>query len=66
MTLPLDSSEQDHFCFSIPVFFSKNNQIGGQGLKTSNCIIENLSFIKICYTMKEVMGGILYHTTQVI
>ena len=53
------------YLFQYSSFRFKENQIDGKGLKNSNCIIENLSFIKIFYTMKEVMGDILYHTTKI-
>ena len=52
MNISVDSSEEDHICFSILVFVSKKNQIDGYGLKNYNCVIENLSFIKIFYTVK--------------
>ena len=29
MDIPVDSPEQDHICFNIPDFASKNNQIEG-------------------------------------
>ena len=48
-----DSPEQDHNFVSVFQFSIPKR------------IIENLSSIKIFYTMKEVMGGILYHTTQI-
>ena len=63
MDTSVDSPEQDHICFNIPVFASKKNQIDGLGLKLPNCIIENLSFTNIFNTMKEETGGILHHTT---
>ena len=64
MNISVDSFEQDHICFSISVFVSKRIKLVDMGLKTSNCFIEILSFIKICYTIKKVIGGILYHTSQ--
>ena len=63
MDISVDSPEQDHICFNISVFAFKKKQIDGLGMKIPNCIIENLSFINIFKTMKEEMGGILYHTT---
>ena len=61
--ISVDSPEQDHICFEIPVFASKKNQIDGKRLKLPSCIIGNLSFINIFNTVKEEMGGILHHTT---
>ena len=60
----VDSPEQDIIVFNIPVIIAKKNQINAQGLKNSNCTIQNLPFNCEFSTMKEVVDGILYHATK--
>ena len=56
--ISMDSPEQDIIVFNIPV-------MNAQRLKNSNCTIENLPFHCEFSTMKEVVDGVLYHTTQI-
>ena len=42
INISVDSTEQDIIVIYIPVIIAKKNQIHAQGLKNSNCIIENL------------------------
>ena len=45
MYIPMNSPKQHNISFSISVFVALKNQISAYSLKTSNCIIENLSII---------------------
>ena len=65
MYVTVDCPEQDYVGFEIPVFIAKKYLINAMGLEHSYCIIENLSFGRVSSIMKEVVDGILYHTTQV-
>ena len=43
--ISVNSPEQVIIVFNIPVIIAKKNQNNAQGLKNSNCIIENLPFV---------------------
>ena len=63
--ISVGSTEKDIIVFNIPLIIAKKNQVNAQGLKHSNCIIENLPLHCEFSTMKEVVDGVLYYATQI-
>ena len=47
------------------VFIAKKTQSYAYGLEISNCIIEDLPFYCEFSTIKKVVDGVHYHTTQI-
>ena len=63
MYIPMYSPEQDHICFSIPIFIAIKNHIDIKRMKAYNWIIENMSFNIMFPALKEVVVGILGYVT---
>ena len=59
MFISMHSPEQDYISFTAQICNAINNYIYVEMMKTSNCIIEHLSFNRIFSTLQEVVVGIL-------